>query len=136
MLAALEIQVAVLAILRANAPLTAMLTGIYDDAPPDALYPFLSLGPHTENSNQTVATFGHNNADISFQMHVYAKDVDAANTIASLIEDALRTTRGGFRATTPSYEVSGRFEWDAPTRDPNRQIRHIPMRFRMWAFEK
>lgn len=87
MSASLELQTAVIAILRADAALVAMLApkGIYDRVPPGAGYPLVSWGPEQAISDDASCIAGE---EIFLQLDVWSRQPGFAETkkIASRVK--------------------------------------------------
>ena len=132
MLAQLEAQIAVIALLRADSTIQSLVKGIYDDAPPDAYYPFISMGTHTEVTSQAIAAFGHENSELMFNFDVYGQDIDTVITIASQVREVMKN----FSQVTPHYTIVGIAQWASESDDPNRNVQHVPLRYHMWATER
>jgi hypothetical protein len=122
------LQVAVVAKLRAHAPLMALVTGVYDEVPEQIAHPYVSLGSITENTDDA-----HNQRGLeaSVVLHVWSKYrgfKEAADILAALDTalDRQPLTVTGFR------DVSIAHQQHTELRDPDPAIRHINVSYRVW----
>ncbi|MFJ6659713.1 DUF3168 domain-containing protein [Streptomyces sp. NPDC091377] len=122
------IQEAVITRLRAHAPLTALVSGVYDRVPEPVVHPYVSLGSITET-----AADAHNQRglDAVVVLHVWSQyhGYKEAAAICAALDDALDRqplTVAGFR------DVSVAHERHTEARDPDPAIRHIHISYRVW----
>lgn len=122
------IQQAVVQKLRAHAPLTALVSGIYDEVPEQVAHPYVSLGSITENVDDA-----HNQRGLeaSVVLHVWSKYrgfKEAADILAALDAalDRQPLAVAGFR------DVSVAHQQHTELRDPDPDIRHINVSYRVW----
>lgn len=122
------LQQAVYAKLTGHAPLMALISGVYDEVPEDAAHPYVSLGSITENVDDA-----HNQRGLeaSVVLHIWSKYrgfKEAAGILteldASLDRQPLTVT--GFT------DVSIAHQQHTELRDPDPDIRHINVSYRVW----
>lgn len=88
----LELQGAILARLKADAALTALIGGrVYDTVPPDAVFPYVTFGPVDDISDDADCIFG---SQINVQIDAWSRAVGypEVKRIAGAIRDALHET--------------------------------------------
>ncbi|MFE8962164.1 DUF3168 domain-containing protein [Streptomyces iakyrus] len=122
------LQQAVYAKLTAHAPLMALVTGVYDEVPEQVTHPYVSLGSITENVDDA-----HNQRGLeaSVVLHVWSKYrgfKEAAGILAALDAalDRQPLAVAGFR------DVSIAHQQHTELRDPDPDIRHINVSYRVW----
>lgn len=122
------LQTAVYAKLTAHAPLMALVSGVYDEVPEDVAHPYVSFGTLTETASDA-----HNQRglDVAVVLHVWSKYrgfKQAAQILAALDEalDRQPLTVPGFK------DVSLAHDQHTELRDPDPQIRHINVSYRVW----
>jgi hypothetical protein len=122
------LQQAVYAKLTGHAPLMALVSGVYDEVPEQATHPYVSLGSITENVDDA-----HNQRGLeaSVVLHVWSKYrgfKEAAGILAELDAalDRQPLTVTGFR------DVSIAHQQHTELRDPDPDIRHINVSYRVW----
>ncbi|MFD6432817.1 DUF3168 domain-containing protein [Streptomyces venezuelae] len=122
------LQQAVYAKATGHAPLMALVSGVYDEVPEAVAHPYVSLGSITEN-----AADAHNQRglDASVVLHVWSKyrGFKQAALILAQLDAALDRqplTVAGFR------DVSIAHEQHQELRDPDPDIRHINVSYRVW----
>ncbi|MDX3507368.1 DUF3168 domain-containing protein [Streptomyces caniscabiei] len=122
------LQLALVQQLRAAAPLTALVTGVFDEVPEDTAHPYVTVGSITE----TVAD-GHNQRglDAQVELHVWSRYPgyrEAADILAALDAalDRQALTVSGFK------DVSVAHQQHTELRDPDPDIRHINVSYRVW----
>jgi hypothetical protein len=122
------LQQAVYAKLTGHAPLMALVSGVYDEVPEQVAHPYVSLGSITENVEDA-----HNQRGLeaSVVLHVWSKYrgfKEAAGILAALDAalDRQPLTVAGFR------DVSIAHQQHTELRDPDPDIRHINVSYRVW----
>ncbi|MGP3686532.1 DUF3168 domain-containing protein [Streptomyces sp. IBSNAI002] len=122
------LQRAVYARLTADAPLTALVSGVYDEVPEDATFPYLTIGSITEQVDDA-----HNQrglaADVTLDIWSrYRGWAEAAHVLAAAdaVLDRQPLAVDGFR------DVSIAHEQHTELRDPDPAIRHISVTYRVW----
>jgi hypothetical protein len=122
------LQVAVVQKARAHAPLTALVSGVYDEVPDPAPFPYVSLGSITENVDDA-----HNQRGLeaSVVWHVWSKYrgfKEAAEILAALDAalDRQPLTVAGFTDVSIAHQLH------TEVRDPDPDIRHINVSYRVW----
>ncbi|MFC8124654.1 DUF3168 domain-containing protein [Streptomyces sp. NPDC057302] len=122
------LQQAVYAKAIGHAPLMALVSGVYDEVPEDVAHPYVSLGSITEN---VADAHNQRGLDVLVVLHVWSKYrgfKQAAQILAALDAalDRQPLAVAGFR------DVSIAHEQHQELRDPDPQIRHINVSFRVW----
>ncbi|WP_060877796.1 DUF3168 domain-containing protein [Streptomyces scabiei] len=122
------LQLAVVGRLRADAPLTALVSGVFDEVPEDQAHPYVTLGSITETVDDA-----HNQRGLEAQMELhiwsrYAGYKEAADILAALdaVLDRQPLTVTGFR------DISVAHRQHTELRDPDPDIRHINVSYRVW----
>jgi hypothetical protein len=122
------LQQAVYAKLTGHAPLMALVSGVYDEVPEQVAHPYVSLGSITENVDDA-----HNQRGLeaSVVLHVWSKYrgfKEAAGILAALDAalDRQPLAVAGFR------DVSIAHQQHTELRDPDPDIRHINVSYRVW----
>jgi hypothetical protein len=122
------LQLAVVAKLRAHTPLTDLVSGIYDEVPEPAQFPYVSLGSITETVDDA-----HNQRGLeaSVVLHVWSKyrGFKEAATILAALDTALDRqplTVAGFTDVSIAHQLH------TELRDPDPDIRHINVSYRVW----
>lgn len=122
------LQMAVVQKARAHTPLTDLVSGIYDEVPEGVQFPYVSLGSITENVDDA-----HNQRGLeaSVVLHVWSKyhGFKEAATILAALDAALDRqplTVAGFT------DVSIAHQQHQELRDPDPDIRHINVSYRVW----
>lgn len=122
------LQTAMYAKLTGSAPLMALVSGVYDEVPEPAPYPFVSFGAITETVDDAHDRQG---LEVTAVVHVwsaYPGNGEAADIFAAVDAALDRTTLtvAGFTDVSISHlqhEV---------IRDPDPDVRHINAQYRVW----
>lgn len=111
-----------------HAPLMALVSGVYDEVPEDVAHPYVSLGSITENVDDA-----HNQRGLeaTVVLHVWSRyrGFKQAAAILAALDTALDRqplTVAGFQ------DVSIAHEQHQELRDPDPEIRHINVSYRVW----
>lgn len=122
------LQQAVVEKLRAHAPLTVLVSGVYDEVPEQVAHPYVSLGSVTEDVDDA-----HNQRGLeaTVVLHVWSKYrgfKEAADILAALDAalDRQPLDVAGFT------DVSVAHRQHQALRDPDPTIRHINVSYRVW----
>lgn len=121
------IQEAVYGVLAADAALGGLVSGVFDEVPETAAYPYVVIGEALEQPDNRHGTFGRQTV---ITLHVWSKSRGFAegNAIASrvvaLLDHQPLTVVG-------RHHVVTRYEFSQTLRDPEPHVRHIPIRFRI-----
>ncbi|MFD6874533.1 MULTISPECIES: DUF3168 domain-containing protein [unclassified Streptomyces] len=114
--------------LTGHTPLTALVTGVYDEVPEDVTCPYVSLGSITEDVDDA-----HNQRGLETVVTLdvwsrYAGWAEASHVLAALDEalDRQPLTVDGFQ------DVSIAHQRHLQLRDPDPDIRHISVTYRVW----
>ena len=122
------LQVAVVTRARSHAPLMALVSGVFDEVPEDTAHPYVTVGSITETVSDA-----HNQRglDAQVEMHIWSRydGYKEAAEIAAALDAALDRqplTVTGFR------DVSVAHVQHTELRDPDPDIRHINVSYRVW----
>lgn len=122
-----SVHAAVYTKLNTDATLKAMVTGIFDYVPEGTDYPYVVIGEATETPENSHDRFGRSQV---ITLHIWSNDrgFKKAQAIASRIHALL-----DHQALTVSGQntISVRYEFSQTLIDPNPNLRHIPIRFRI-----
>jgi hypothetical protein len=112
---------------RLDAALTA---SVYDNVPENASYPYVTIGEAIATPDNAHDRFGW---DILETVHVWtrARGYKSGLAIANTIIATLDHKRSIIDLGDPWHCVSIRFEQLLTLRDPDPEIRHIPVQFRI-----
>lgn len=126
--AAWPLQEAIVGKIDGDEQLAALISGVYDHTPETARYPYVTVGLITEVPDNAHATPGVHS---TVTLHIWSKYRGAKQALQILghldrLLDRKPLTVQGFR------DVSIAHEWHETMRDPDPDIRHIPVRFRVW----
>lgn len=127
------IQAALYARLSGDATLTGLLghragqNGVYDDVPENALYPHVVIGEAIETPDGAHDRFG---AQVVVTIHVWveARGFKTAYPIVRRLRALLDEQP---LPITGHHTVSVRWEFTQTLGDPNPELRHLPVRFRI-----
>ncbi|MCZ9352988.1 DUF3168 domain-containing protein [Streptomyces mutabilis] len=122
------LQLAIVQKARAHAPLTALVTGVFDEVPEAQPHPYITVGSITENVSDA-----HNQRglDASVVLHIWSKyrGYKQAAEILSALDAALDRQP---LAVTGFKDVSIAHQQHTELRDPDPEIRHINVSYRVW----
>lgn len=110
-----------------NTVANALWTGVYDDVPENAAHPYVQTGEAIETPRNTVAELG---SEVVVTWHVWAKargfksGLEIANRLRVLFDHQPLVVAG-------HTVISVRHEMTETLRDPDPEIRHLPVRFRI-----
>jgi len=127
--AVLPVQDAVLAALKADAALMALIGGVFDWVPEDQPYPYIVIGEAIETPDNSHDSHGSN---LVITLHVwskyrgYAQALTIAARVRALLEHRPLTVAGHRHVAT--YYVSQQTITDP---EPPGDIRHVPISFRV-----
>lgn len=123
----LEIQQAVYQRASADSALAALVTGVFDDVPESQAHPYVKLGEAMETPRNTSTEFGR---EVVITLHVWDRYRGFARCLA--IADRLTQLFDHQPMTVAGHRVvSVRHEFNQTLRDPDPEIRHVPVRFRI-----
>ena len=125
------IQVAVRDVLLADTTLANLVTGVYDHVDEGSPYPYVTVGEAIETPDNTHSGFGHQST-ITLHIWTYTRGHKQG---LEILEAVKRVLDHQPLAVTDRHTVSVRFEFAQTLRDPNPEIRHIPVRFRVTTQE-
>lgn len=122
------LQLAIVAKARAHTPLMDLISGVFDEVPEDTPHPYVTVGSITETVSDA-----HNQRglDAQAELHIWSRydGYKEAAGIAAALDAALDRqplTVTGFR------DVSIAHEQHTELRDPDPDIRHINVSYRVW----
>lgn len=123
------VQAAVYTRLTADEQLAALITGIYDYVPEDAVFPYVTVGEAIETPDNTVAGLGRQTV---ITLHVWtrarghAKGLTIAARITALLDHQPLTIPG-------SAHIATRYEFGQTLIDPEPpgDVRHVVLRYRV-----
>ena len=122
-----QIHRAIYARLTGDPELSGMVTGVWDDVPEDADWPYVTIGESIESPDNTHGGFGR---DVVATLHVWTKYAGTSqgarigNRIVGLLDQQPLDIAGHTHIFT-------RFEFMQSLRDPDPRIRHVVLRFRV-----
>lgn len=122
------IQVAVRTVLLADTQLTA---DVYDHVPEDATFPYITVGEATEVADNTHQTFGHQS---TVTLHIWTK-ARSHKPGLEILQHVKRLLDRQPLDVDGRHTVQVRHEFAQTLRDPDPEIRHIPVRFRVTTQE-
>jgi hypothetical protein len=122
------LQLAVVQKLQDHEPLMALVSGVYDEVPEKAAHPYVTLGSITETADDAHNTPG---LEATVVLHIWSKYLgyrEAAQILAQLDAalDRQPLEVAGFT------DVSIAHRQHTSMRDPNPDIRHITVSYRVW----
>lgn len=123
----LEIQSAVYQRLSGDGELSGMVTGVFDGVPESQTHPYVELGEAIETPRNTSNDFGR---EVVVTLHIwdryrgFARCLAIANRITALLDHQAMVLPG-------HQVVSVRHEFSQTLKDPDPEIRHVPVRFRL-----
>ncbi|MGH3599812.1 MAG: DUF3168 domain-containing protein [Pseudonocardiaceae bacterium] len=123
----LLIQAAIFSRLTADVTLAGLVTGVFDEVPEDAAHPYVVVGEAIETPRNAHAQFGR---EVVVTLHVwsryrgFAQAITIVNRITALLDQQPMSIAG-------HAVVSVRHEFTQTLRDPDPEIRHVPIRFRV-----
>jgi hypothetical protein len=126
--AAWPLQQAIYARLTGDASLMGAVSGVYDYVPEGAAYPYVAIGEAVEVPNDSHDRPG---LTVTFTLHIWSRYRGTKQAIQILghVDRLLNRTPlavAGFR------DVSLVVESSQMMRDPDPEIRHVPVRLRAW----
>lgn len=130
------VQVAIVAILKGSSSLTTALGGkanVFDGPPETATYPYVAVGDHLSIPDNAHGTYGR---DITETVHVWTQTrtmkegQGIANIVTALLDHRVTEVTAAL-ALSGHRCVSIRQEFDQALRDPDPQLRHHVVRFRL-----
>ncbi|MFC4494067.1 DUF3168 domain-containing protein [Streptomyces ovatisporus] len=122
------LQKAVITALKGDSAFMSLVTGVYDRVPSDRPLPYVTLGSITEHASDSHTDRG---LDSYLVLHIWSEY--EGNKEAAQILEALDAVLD--RQTLPVIgwqNVSIAFESADTVGDPNPDIRHINVRYRVW----
>ncbi|MFK7695403.1 DUF3168 domain-containing protein [Paenibacillus sp. HJGM_3] len=127
MSALLAIQTAIYARLTNDATLMAKLTGVHDEVPQDAAFPYVTLGESTSIPWRTQSRFGE---EVTITLHIWSRYRGFKEAL-QILEDLNRLLADQVFAIS-GWEMSAcYYEFSDTIRDDDGITRHVPVRYRL-----
>lgn len=122
------LQSAVYTKLAASSALTALVSGVYDEVPEPAPYPYVSFGAITETTDDAHDRQG---LDVTVTIHVWSKapGMGEAYDVFAAVDAALDRVSLAVAGFT---DVSVRLDQAEAVKDPDPDVRHINAQYRVW----
>jgi len=123
------VQTAIYQRLKADPVLAGMVTGVYDYVPEGTAYPYVRIGDHLSIPDNTHDTYGR---EITTTIHIWTRSRGNAQgqAIAARIGELL-DHRPRDLVASGHRVVSIRLEFDQVLPDPDPEVRHHILRFRI-----
>lgn len=122
-----DIQRAIYGVLSGDATLGVLVSGVYDDVPEDAAFPYVVLGESMETPRNSHSSFGR---ETVVTLHVWSKQAGFTEANA-VLEELVALLDHQPLSIVNHHHISTRFEYSQTLRDPDPTIRHVPARFRI-----
>jgi hypothetical protein len=123
----LPVQKALYALLAGDTALKGMVSGVYDQVPEDAAFPYVTLGETVETPDNDHDQFGRQNL-VSLHVWTRARGHLAGKEITGRLVELIDHQR----LAVPGHRVAAqRYEGSQPFKDPDPEIRHVVARFRI-----
>lgn len=124
---AFPIQEAVYQRLTGDTPLMNQVTGVFDHVPENIDHPYVVIGEAIETPDNSHTEFGR---ETVITLHVWSKfrGMSEALKVVRRIIDLLDHQP---LVVEDHHHVATRYEFSQTLRDPNPDLRHIPVRFRV-----
>lgn len=130
-----ELQTAVQTRLLGNSTLAGIITGVFEQAPEGQAFPYITYGQHVDGG---MYTFGHVNANGLFLLDIFSqqgKDDECYQVLAE-VKQSLQTTASNPPLVLPDYGLAYmNYDWSTILKEPDYDVRHMPVRFRVKATE-
>lgn len=120
-------QKALYMLFTSDIPLMAMVTGVFDRVPERQPFPYIRIGSATETPDNAHGQFGREtvqSVDIWSDYRGFAEADLAANRVQALLDHKPLVVPG-------REHVSTRYEFGQTLSDPETELRHIVLRFRI-----
>jgi hypothetical protein len=113
--------------LNSDSELRALVTGIFDEVPEGQVHPYVVLGEAFETPDNTHDTFGR---EVVITLHTWSRYRGYAEVLR--ITDRIITLLDHQPLSITGHNVIAvRHEFAQTLRDPDPEIRHVPIRFRV-----
>lgn len=128
------LQVATVALLKGSSALTTLLGGqkVYDQrAPEGTAYPYVLVGDHLSTPDNTLTSFGR---DINMTVHIWTRTRTnkQGQDIAEAVNELLDHQDAALTAVLTGHKVVAiRNDFDQALADPDPELRHHVLRFRV-----
>jgi hypothetical protein len=104
-----------------------LVTGVFDQVPEDQPHPYVRIGEHLSVPDNTHDSFGR---EVTVTLHVWTRA--RGNATGQAIADRVGVLLDHQPLTVEGHRaVSVRQEFDQALRDPDPEVRHHVMRFRV-----
>jgi hypothetical protein len=130
-----ELQVVVQARLIGDSTLMNIITGVFEQAPEGQSFPYVTYGQHVDG---TEPTFRKMNANSLFLMDIFSQQGsdDQCYQILAEIRRLLQTSDTNPPLTLADYGMAYlHYDWSTILKEPDYDVRHMPVRFRVKAYE-
>jgi len=131
----LELQVAVQTRLLGDSTLMGMITGVFEQAPEGQAFPYITYGQHVDGTDPT---FRKMNANSLFLMDIFSQQGadDQCYQILAEVRRLLQTADTNPPLTLTDYGMAYlHYDWSTILKEPDYNVRHMPVRFRVKAYE-
>lgn len=125
--AVLAVQRAIFGTLTGDPELMARVSGVFDEVPEDAEFPYVVIGEATSTPRNTLT--GHGRETV-VTLHVWSRyqgfteALEIADRITGLLDHQPLEVPG-------HTHIATRFEFSETLRDSDPRIRHVPLQFRV-----
>jgi hypothetical protein len=130
-----ELQVAAQTRLLGGSTLMGIITGVFEQSPEGQTFPYITYGQHVDGP---MYTFGHVNADGLFLLDIFSQQGsdDQCYQILAEVKLLLQTTPTNPPLTLLDYGLAYiNYDWSTILKEPDYDVRHMPVRFRVKASE-
>jgi len=126
------LQVAIRGVLIADLDLMSLITGVYDHVPPAAVHPYVVVGDCVDRPDDAHDRRGW---DSMATLHIWSRYRGTGQALQILGHlDRLLHRRP---LVVPGYtDISIAHDWHQTMRDPDPEVRHVPVRYRVWLAEE
>jgi len=125
--AQLAVQTGIYSALTGDAPLMALVTGIYDIVPEKQVFPFITIGEMTQVDDSTASVSG---MDLTLMIHIWDQDLSRYK-LKEIAGEIYRVLHNQNWAIAGMNLVNCRFEFSDVLGDPDGRTQHCLQRFRI-----
>lgn len=125
------LQTAVYDVLTADATLTGMVSGVYDETPESAAVPYVTIGAILQSPDD-----GHDRQglDVELTLHIWS-EYRGYRQAATILQEVDRLLDRAPLAVAGFEHVSIAHNQTEFMRDPDPDLRHVVVRYRVWMTE-
>jgi hypothetical protein len=130
-----ELQVAVQARLTSDSTLMNIITGVFEQAPEGQAFPYITYGQHVDG---TEPTFRKMNANSLFLMDIFSQQGsdDQCYQILAEVRRLLQPSDTNPPLMLADYSMAlMNYDWSTILKEPDYDVRHMPVRFHVKAYE-